>query len=281
MYRILLFILLPLFTFGQTFTGKIIDNSSNKPISYANIGVLSKNVGTVSSENGTFSLNLPSKVKDNDTLRISMIGYETLEYKVSKFKQICEQKGALGLNPTDYKLNEVVVFPGTYKSMRVGNTKRLDNMNITFSENVLGNEMAVLIKIKNRPTLIDKVYINIIECSYDSIFYRLNIYEYDKKAKTPSRNVLPKPVYMSYSKEDTEETLEIDLAGLNVYVEGNFVIGVEQVKDLGEGVIHFSANFMGSKGLARETSQAGWIKVPVNFGASISADIRQEEKRKK
>jgi hypothetical protein len=278
MTKVLFLVFFPVLLFGQTYSGKIIDEKTKSPVLYANIGVLNQSIGTVSNENGNFKLNLTTKVKNTDTIRVSMIGFEMKDYIVKDFKKAFANGGQLTLIAKDYKLDEVTIIPKDYKTLLVGNTKRMDNMSIKFDANDMGQEMAVQIKIKKRRTLIDKVFVNINECTYDSIFYRLNIYEYDKKAKLPGKNVLPKPVYINLAKEEIDKTIEVDISHLNVLVQDDFVISLEFVKDLGEGELALSANFMKSKGLARETSQGKWITVPIKFGPSISAEIRQEQK---
>ena len=60
---------------GQTILkGKLIDAETSSPLSYVNIGVIGKNVGTVSAFDGSFGLSVASKY-DSDLLRISIIGY--------------------------------------------------------------------------------------------------------------------------------------------------------------------------------------------------------------
>ena len=279
MTKVLFLVFFPILLFGQTYSGKIIDDKTKSPVAYANIGILNKSIGTVSNGNGHFKLNLPTKIKGTDTLRVSMIGFETKDYIVKDFKNAFENGGQIVLIAKDYKLDEVTIIPKDYKKLLVGNTKRMENMSIMFESNKMGHEMAVQIKIKKRPAVVDKVFVNILKCTYDTAFYRLNIYEYDKKAKLPGENLLPKAVYINFSKEEIKEKIEIDISHLNVIVQDDFVISLELVKDLGEGEVAFSANFMKSKGLARETSQGAWIKAPIKFGPSISAEIRQEMKK--
>ncbi len=62
-------------SYSQTMIeGKILDQFSSKPIPYANIGIFQSNVGTITNENGSFSLVIPqSKIKD--TLLFSALGF--------------------------------------------------------------------------------------------------------------------------------------------------------------------------------------------------------------
>ena len=67
------FIFLSQLSFAQIeISGIIYDENSEEPLSYVNIGVVGKNIGTVSNKNGFYQLSIPEKFKD-DTSRISMV----------------------------------------------------------------------------------------------------------------------------------------------------------------------------------------------------------------
>jgi hypothetical protein len=276
-YKTLLLVIFPVFLFGQTVKGTLVDAATQSPVAYVNIGILNKSIGTVSNDKGVFAFEISKQVKPSDTVMISMIGYESQIFKVSDFQKTLQQKSTISLTSKSYDLSEVTIIPKDFKTKLVGNQRRNENMSVAFQNNNMGHEMGVLLNIKKRPTYIEKVFINIISCTYDSIFYRLNIYEYDKKTKRPSKNVLQKPVYLSYTKAETQQTLEIDLSHLSVLVQDDFVVSVELVKDLGEGDINFSASFFKSRGFARGMSLGGWQRTLFRIGPGIYAQIRYEK----
>ena len=276
MTKVLFLLFLPVFLFGQTYSGNIIDQSTKEVIPFVNIGILNKTIGTVSNLNGKFSITFDKTIKNTDTIRISMIGYATRDFLIKDFTKKMTDASAITLKSINYELSEITVIPRDYVEKKVGNFKRRENMTVGFENHLMGHEMGILMKIKNKPTFVEKVYLNIISCTYDTIFYRMNIYEYDKKTRKPIKNVLQQPIYLNYTKEEIAETIEVDLSHLNIYVEDDFVVTLELVKDLGEGDIYFSANFK-SKGLYRTTSQSSWIKAPMNIGPGIWAIIKQEK----
>ena len=64
---------LPLFlvvsyALGNTQVSGTVTNKDGEALSYANISVLGLNVGTASSEDGTFSLKMPSEFKFGDSV---------------------------------------------------------------------------------------------------------------------------------------------------------------------------------------------------------------------
>src|SRR5476651_2034578 len=65
--------------YGQvTIHGIVRDSASNEALSYVNIGIKHKNIGTVSLRDGSFNLTIPPENK-SDTLTFSMVGYN--DYK--------------------------------------------------------------------------------------------------------------------------------------------------------------------------------------------------------
>jgi hypothetical protein len=57
-------------------SGKIIDQTSGKPVPFANICLIGRSIGSVSNMNGEFVIKIPAHLQ-NDTLGISCIGYRT------------------------------------------------------------------------------------------------------------------------------------------------------------------------------------------------------------
>ena len=67
----------------KTIKGKIIDNKSGEILSFSTIGILNKNIGTISNNDGFFILKIPQKYFD-DSIAINHIGYWKYVIPVSK-----------------------------------------------------------------------------------------------------------------------------------------------------------------------------------------------------
>jgi len=89
----------------QTITGRIIDQKTNRPISYANIGVLDKGIGTTSGGNGQFTLKVPNRYR-SETLQVSVLGYKDFKQALPSVKSPI----TIRLQPTSYDLLEVEVM---------------------------------------------------------------------------------------------------------------------------------------------------------------------------
>lgn len=257
---------------AQSFSGKVVSENGSTPLAYVNIGIAGKNIGTVSDDRGSFNLNVPDSLS-SATIRFSMIGLQPLEFSISEFRKKCSGNCTIIMKEETMRLKEIVVVPKTYITKTVGNTTTSKSVSAGFKSNLLGHEMGVLMKIKRRPAKIDSVSFYFNQCIYDTIFYRLNIYE--MAGKEPGRNIMPAPYYLNYTKEQVGELLTIDLSDLQLWVEDDFLVTVEIVKDLGEGGIMFSAGLFNSPTYYRFTSQGTWESVFVGVG--ISAVISQEK----
>lgn len=255
---------------AQSIQGQIIDEATSEPIPFVNVGILHQQMGTVSSEMGDFSLSLAG-FSASDTVKISCIGYEPQLYTIAKAKAI-PAGFTFRLKSKEVMLEEVVIVPKDYKLRTVGNDNTPDFMQAGFTENKLGYELGVKMKSR-KPAFIEEVYIEIANCSYDTIFYRLNIYEMIDG--TPGRNILRKPIYLTYTNEEIQELLTVDIKDQYVRVDGPFIVSLELVKDLGEGKLMLRTGVMNNATWHRQTSQAEWNSI--RFGVGISALINEEK----
>lgn len=87
--------------------GKIIDRESKIELSFANISVKGKSIGTVSNEQGVFNFNI-SKNIISDTLVFSYMGYKNTYIPVGQLS-LCEN--IIYLTGDTYDIKEVVVKP--------------------------------------------------------------------------------------------------------------------------------------------------------------------------
>lgn len=253
--------------FAQVYGGYTLSEDSIA-LAFVNIGIVDKDIGTVSDIQGNFSIVLPEKYR-NDILRFSCIGYKPVEIRVADFVKLKNKR--ICLAKQIYAIKEVIIKPKLYKQKRLGIFKKGKSVQAGYKNLKLGYECGVLMKTR-RTTIIRKVLINIARCSYDSLFFRINIYESSNNQKF--KNILNKPVYFELPKEKVNETIEIDLSAHNLIVDNDFLVTMEHVKDLGEGELFFCARLL-RRSYYRRTSQGVWKTVPV--GVSISTIVNVEK----
>jgi hypothetical protein len=253
---------------AQSFSGFITCMQTGQPVEYANIGIVGKNVGTVSNDKGYFSLQIEEKY-NNDSLLFTCIGYRPYLIKVSEFRKL--QNHSISLEEKVTQIQTVLVLPKKYAQKKLGVTTRNKSFSAGFSDNQLGYEMGIMMKVK-KTAFIQTVNLNINQCTYDSILYRLNIYKV--KGKMNFENILTKPIYIKLPKSMLNKTVTIDLTSYNLMLQGYFLVALEHIKDMGPGILHFSCSLT-QKTYYRKTSQGAWDTAPI--GVSISVDAKVEK----
>ncbi|MBS3807770.1 MAG: carboxypeptidase-like regulatory domain-containing protein [Bacteroidales bacterium] len=84
--------------------GKVMDRMTGNPLSYANIGVYNKSIGTISNEDGEFILKLHRRHL-NDTLVVSYMGYKNRLIPIDQYPD----SSVIKLEEKLYTIQEVIV----------------------------------------------------------------------------------------------------------------------------------------------------------------------------
>ncbi|HAN17759.1 MAG TPA: hypothetical protein DCQ24_03700 [Bacteroidales bacterium] len=253
---------------GQNISGVVLNATNKQPVEFVNIGIVGKNVGTVTDLNGKFNFFAGSEFA-NDTILFSMIGYNPLLVKIADLNKNAGNE--VLLEEKTYEIAEVIIKPKKIKQQTLGVTTKFKKIAAGFKDNLLGYECGILINVK-KTAFIKKVNINISVCSYDTIFYRLNIYKV--RGTMDFENILREPIYIKMPKESVKDEIQIDLQSRNIVVDGDFLITLEHIKDLGNGYLHFCAGLT-EKTYYRKTSQGKWETVPVGISISVIADVEK------
>ncbi|WP_303921308.1 carboxypeptidase-like regulatory domain-containing protein [Draconibacterium sediminis] len=255
-------------SYCQEITGIVMDSAHQKPIEFVNIGIVGKNIGTVSNTNGVFKILLDPQM-DADTLLFSAIGYEPQLIKIADLRSKTSHK--IYLKKKAYNISEVVIKPRNFTEKTLGVHEKNNKLIAGFKDNLLGYECGIRIDIK-KSAILKQLKINISTCTYDSIFYRLNVYSAEDDMTFT--NILKEPIYLKMSKDTLNNELTINLKPYNIVVNGDFLVSLEHVKDLGEGELYF---YTGSQKLTffRITSQGNWQASPVPISISVLADVEE------
>ena len=254
--------------YGQTLSGTVFEKNGETPIAFVNIGISGKNRGTVSDQNGRYTLHLSPEYQ-NDTIIFSCIGYHPFAVKVSEL--LSRNNGDVILEARQYELSEVVVRPKKIRKKTLGITTRSRFVVECFADSVKGSEAGTIMKNKNT-VFVNAIDFNIANCSYDTVYFRMNIYR--AKANMQFENILNSPVYVSFSKEEAKKKITVDLRHLNLFITGDFLVTIETVKDLGPGKLCFyGCNFY--KSYRRNASQGVWGTIPTGLSISALVDIER------
>jgi CarboxypepD_reg-like domain len=268
MKYLLVFLFLWSSVFAQRFISKTLNKANNEPIPYVNVGVLNKINGTVSDELGNFTLSL-SSLKASDTIKMSSIGFK---FKYLLVKDVLEKSPSqLFLEEDILDLPALVINPKTLKLKKLGVDTRSKIFQIGFAKDLLGQEVGVIIKNK-KTALIESVFMNFSFCTFDSLVFRVNFYEFENLENM--KNILTKPIIISISKEEALKRVEINLKEYNVILNGDFVLSIEHIKQLGKGEL-FIYGKIGGKSVVKGTSQSDSELAPVRFSLGVNALVEQ------
>ncbi len=250
-------------TLAQTvISGTIIDQTTQEPVPFASIGIKGKTSGTLSDENGVFSIELKD-FAETDSLKFSAIGYRAQSYVMSTAKNFSNK--TISLYQTSVVLNEVVVKPTKTITKVLGNKKYNTNVQCTFQgneKNFLGVEAAIRANNKKGRTVWIEdfnFYItkNLVE---DSVTFRLNFYK-ENSSDLPGENILSKPII--FKTKQKNGVVHLDLKKLNIHTDDDFYISLECLSSkVTKDNFAFSGSIMGPAYFKMATFM-NWEKIPV------------------
>ncbi len=255
------------------FTGVIEDAKSRVKLPYVNVGVLNRDLGTVTDNQGVFELKLDERYMD-DTIRISMIGYKAQVFLIRDLYRL-NSNIQIALEEEIPELAEVVVTAKNLKSKILGNKTESKFLSTGFFYDQLGAEMGIRINLRKTPTFIDAFNFHI---SYNRLsaksFFRLNIYNISEGK--PARNILQKNIVIPIAAKQVG-LVTVDLRKYDLVLQNDVVVTLEWVDSEGElkkgEGIYFSLGLFSRGTYVRYTSQ-GKLKRHRGFGVGFNMDVR-------
>ena len=254
--------------------GRIIDALTKEPLLFVNVGVLKKELGTVSNEDGFFFLEVPD-VFAKETLRFSMIGFDERDFQVADLEAILLSNNTLVLAEQTTFLEEVVLTAEKKWDTRVSGNATTSKLLITgFTSNQLGNEIALFVKVKKTPAYIEGIEFSVVENIYPEVRFRVNVYS--SEYRFPDENILKENIFVTLKQ--SEGIISVDLKEYDILVDDDVFISLEWIdEDLGSEGLWFSAGVFGKSIYARSTSQAEWKK---QRGLSLGMSVTLREASK-
>jgi len=98
---------------SNTISGTIL-NENNTPLPYVNIISLNSGKGSITNENGSFSIDI-YHLNDSDIIRFQCIGYKTKDYKIESLKN----NAIILLSENIYTLDEVMILGTTPDPVKI------------------------------------------------------------------------------------------------------------------------------------------------------------------
>lgn len=252
--------------------GEIKDSLKIVPIEYVNIGLFEQNIGTVSNENGKFSLDIPMCYL-NDSLAFSRIGYTTKKVCINEL--MGKSVNLIQLVPKTSELKEVEIKTKEIVLKSKGNKTTSKQIVLGVSSALsLGKETGCVTRLPNKQIVLTDFNFNIVFNRPDSAKFRLNIYEYSGEI---GENILSENVYFTIPTNFTGK-FNVDLRKYNIKVENDIFASIEVIAVYSNGPdpnkehdeyyydrINISGTLTGSKSYNREVSLGKWEKTELSF----------------
>ncbi len=248
-------------------SGLLIDSETNSPIEFANMGVVDKNKGTVSNQEGKFKI-MFSREFANDSLTISHVLYKTVKIPIKNSRNL-----VISLQPNENQLSEVVITNIQKKNRKIG----VKSYNPMFSGSTVSKEMDIIessIKIKipkNKTVWVKDVNFYLRRgFETDSAFIRINFYK--NLDGSPGEKIVFENIIQR--KQILNGWVNIDLENNSVYLEEDFFIGVEIIPDfIKHNEIYIGAVLTKGNGFMRKSSLGEWIENPLGLAQSINVEV--------
>jgi len=265
---------------ARPISGAIRDAQTKQGIPYVNIGVLHKGIGTVSDENGLFSLNLENALP-TDTLVFSRIGYEPRRIILEQVFRSAGTTHEWELEPKNQLLPQVEIKPDRITRKTVGNKIRKSMVVVALASKDLGAEIGTVLKHRGRHRgMLENVQFNIANCDYDSVVYRVNLYAF-KKGEV-GELVHNEPIIVR--SREHQGIISVNVEDLKIAFDRDLLLSLEWIEGFGEELpedkqhysrIFFYAALFSDHSYGRTTSQADWEKLPVGVASWATARFRK------
>lgn len=253
---------------GQTVKGFLKDNDTGKGIGFVNIGIIGKNKGTVSNENGTFNLHLTNN-EIYDSIRFSIVGFNSRIISVRSL--LNNSIDTITLEQTNFKVPEVIIKYKKIKNILLGTSIPESKIGNGFFWNDLGCELGTLVDPKYKVRVND-INLNIALCTYDSVIYRLNIYSYDDNQNF--KNILSEPIYLAFTNKNIKTPVSIDLRKYSIVISGKTMVAIQLIKDLPDGRLLIQSDYDNSNhSFNRLSVESPWREVPGGIGIYLTGQI--------
>ena len=270
---------------AQVYKGVLITEQKGNPVEYANVGIVGKNIGTTSNIYGQFELKIPPEYL-RDSIRFSMIGYESITMLVSDF--INRNNDTIFMEEKFYAIQEVVISP-TGKNVILGNKNvKVEKGLLTggyvfgFCKLKKGNEFGIILNPNKKKNLLETIilyvtfsYPTLKDCeslNQDTILYRVNLYNIE--SKNDFENILIQPIYFKSKVNNNQYfyRLEFDISEYNLVIENKTLLSLEYFTDV-SATMGIASSKKGPASYTRGTSQGYWENTHMSLGVSVKAKI--------
>lgn len=203
----------------QVLEGTILDAQTGDSLPYVNIGIPSRETGTVSDASGFYRLTYRAV---SDSVLFSAIGFESI--KIPVFELL--RNTNIRMKPAVYEMEDIVVTGTVSETSDIyGHRLSRRGDNIGFGSTQLGKEIGARIEIR-RPVKIQSAHFMVNRAGADSLLFRVNLYSLDERSN--GQNLIPENIILTAPSEPG--ILSVDLEPYNIVVQDDVLLSLEWVE---------------------------------------------------
>ncbi|MEP5613421.1 MAG: carboxypeptidase-like regulatory domain-containing protein [Cyclobacteriaceae bacterium] len=191
-------------------------------VPFAAVGIVAKNFGTVTFEDGSFSLPKNEDYKQ-DTLIVSAIGFERRKLAYTEF--IREKPKTIKLEEKVVQLEEVIVTKKGWKISKIGEKRRKTSSALRFYGPKEGTTLAVLFNEERKSMFIREISIAVGINNLKDADFRCMLFSADEQS-LPSEQLFKKNIIQKITDEKGTVTFTLPE---EFWIDQPFYIGFEWV----------------------------------------------------
>ena len=251
--------------------GQVKDAETGAPLPYVNIGIKGENTGTISDENGHFSLSIPALLLIKDSLTFSALAHREQSFFIP---ELPEEAVMVSLQPSPLLMPEVTISSKVLKEKTIGvksASPLLHGMATSRQGDIL--EIAQPIKVRKKPLqlLTARLYLN--STGDDSCTFRIKIYA-DEKGQ-PGKLLMAENILIRQKAEKGWITAELEEFGF--LMKEDFFISFEFVPEAQDAATRlvYGGQFGKGRGYSRSSSLGEWEAAPCSYAIQALVAIQQ------
>ncbi len=258
---------------GQTVSGVVLDSTTQSPMAYVHIGVLGKNLGVISRDDGTFQIDL-SEADSQDKLTFSSVGYHTQHVPQSSWKSAPLK---VYLSPRIFTLREIVVEDSRLSDpVKLG---RYQPTRTTSGQSGLqkfgwGGEWGLRIFSDGQTYRVTDINFHTRFNTMDSVLFRISIYSVEDNL--PDSSLLQQELFVKSYKRD--KWITKDISSQQLIIDQDVIVTFEVVQlwrsSSGNNALFFTHGKGYDRGgtYTRASSLAPWTTKGIPITLYITAE---------
>lgn len=159
----------------QSIKSQVVDKNG-QGVPFAAVGIISKNFGTITFEDGSFELDVNEKYK-TDTLIVSAVGFKRKRIPFAQF--VRGKMAEITLTERVERLDEVVITDKGWDYVKIGEKKKKTSSELTFYSPKEGTTVGALLNEESAQMFIKEISVGVGRRNLDYIDLRCMLFSVD------------------------------------------------------------------------------------------------------